>query len=76
MAVQRNGWQIFQFGQFRFFRSDLLLNGTQLFDFFVGWVDVNQIVYGIQNQIVVVFHLRGDATGTHDGWQFQRTRHD
>ncbi len=76
MSVQRNRRQIFQFCQFGFLSGNLFLNGTQLFDLFVGWVDVNQIVYGIQNQIVVVFHLRGHATGTHDGRQFQRTRHD
>ena len=76
MAVQRDGWQIFQFSEFRFLGSNLLLNGTQLLDHIVSWVDVNHIVYGIQNQIVVVFHLGGNATGTHNGWQLQRTRHD
>ncbi|MPM84657.1 hypothetical protein SDC9_131730 [bioreactor metagenome] len=47
-----------------------------MLDNVVGRIDVNLIVYGIQNQIVVVFNLRGDATRTDDGRQFQRTRHD
>ena len=76
MTVQRNSWQIFQFSKLCFFRSHLLLNSAHFINNFVGWIDVNLIIYGIQNQIVVIFHLRGDATGTHDGWQFQRTRHD
>lgn len=55
MTVQRDSWQIFQLSEFRFLGSNLLLNGAQLLNNVVGWIDVNQIVYGIQNQIVVVF---------------------
>ena len=76
MSVQRDSRQIFQLSEFRFLGCNLLLNGTQLLDNVVGRIDVNLIVYGIQNQIVVVFNLRGDATRTDDGRQFQRTRHD
>ncbi|MNL38049.1 hypothetical protein D3C87_1602330 [compost metagenome] len=76
MTIQRNSRQIFQFSEFGFLGSNLLLNGAQFLDFFVGWVDVNQIVYGIQNQIIVVFNLRSNATCTHDRGQFKRTRHD
>ena len=76
MAIKGDCRQIFQFSQFGFLIGNLLLNGAQLLNFFVSWVDVNFVVHGIQNQIVAIFHLSGDATGTHDGWQFQGTRHD
>ncbi|CGX07114.1 Uncharacterised protein [Salmonella enterica subsp. enterica serovar Typhi] len=76
MSIQRDCRQIFQFCEFRFLGRNLLLDGAQLLNNIVGRVDVNLVVYGIQNQIVAVFHLSGDATGTYDRWQFQRTRHD
>lgn len=76
MFIQCDCWQIFQFCEFCFFGCNLFLDGVQLFNNIVGWVDVNLVVYGIQNQIVVVFYLSGDVIGIYDCWQFQRMCYD
>jgi hypothetical protein len=52
VTVQRDSRQIFQLSEFCFLGGNLLLNGTQLLDLFVCWVDVNQIVYGIQRTFI------------------------
>ncbi|VEA34748.1 Uncharacterised protein [Salmonella enterica subsp. enterica] len=52
MSIQRDCRQIFQFCEFRFLGRNLLLDGAQLLNNIVGRVDVNLVVYGIQNQIV------------------------
>lgn len=76
VIVQCNSWQIFQFSKFCFFRSYLFLNSVYFINNFVGWIDVNLIIYGIQNQIVVIFYLRGDVIGIYDSRQFQRMCYD
>ncbi|SUG13956.1 Uncharacterised protein [Salmonella enterica subsp. arizonae] len=55
MSIQRDCRQIFQFSEFRFFTGNLLLNSAQLLNNVVGRVDVNLVVYGIQNNKVAVF---------------------
>ena len=52
VTVQRNSWQIFQFSKLCFFRSHLLLNSAHLINNFVGWIDVNLIIYGIQSMFL------------------------
>ena len=76
MAIQRDGWKIFQFRQFRFLFGNLRLNVAQRFNLFIARVHVNFVVYRVEDQIVAVFHLRGDVAGAHDSGKFQRTRHN
>ncbi|ESS59472.1 hypothetical protein EDP2_3983 [Enterobacter cloacae S611] len=76
MTIKGDGRQIFQLRQFSFLFRDLRLRCAQCVDLVVARVNVNFVVYRIEDQIVAVFHLSGDATGAHNRRQLKGARHD